>query len=136
VRISKYNAEGYHDPTAYEGICRADEGAGNLKIIYPTGYMELKLGSFFPCTHDQARKIFSLIHRYSPESDKNRLLAFLQCMEKRYQHQMQEYAEKAVAYPAYSGKCREYTSKLKDAMRLRQRTAKNIELFIAGRDGR
>ena len=136
MKISKYNAEGYYDPTAYEGICRADKGAGKLKITYPTGDIELKLDGFFPCTADKARKIFSLIHKYSLEADKNRLLAFLQCMERRYHYQMQEYAENAAAYPAYSEKCREYTAKFKDAMRLRQRTAKNIEMFIAGRDGR
>lgn len=38
------------------------------------------LEGFFPCTSDKARKILSLIHRYSPETDRHRLLAFLQGM--------------------------------------------------------
>ena len=134
--ISKYNAEGYYDPTAYEGIRQADANARKLKINYPTGYMELNLDCFFPCPLDKARKVFALIHRYSLEADKDRLLAFLHGLEHRYFTQMQEYANEAAAYPANSDKWREYTVKFKEAMRLRQRTAKNIELFIAGRDGK
>jgi hypothetical protein len=136
VAISKYNAEGYYDPTAYEGIRRAEADAGKLKIVYPTGYMELNLEGFFPCPLDKAGKVFSLIYRYSSESDKDRLLAFLRRLEKRYFTQMQEYANETEAYTANSDKWREYTAKFKEAMRLRQRTAKNIELFIAGRDGK
>ena len=134
--ISKYNAEGYYDPTAYEGIRRAEADAGKLKITYPSGYMELNLEGFFPCSQDKAVKTFSLINRYSPKADKDRLAAFLRGLEKRYWDQMQEYADKAATYPADSDKCRSYTAKFKEKMRLRQRTAENIELFTAGRDNR
>ena len=96
MAISKCNAEGYYDPTAYEGIRRAEADNGKLKIVYPTGYMELNLEGFFPCPLDKARKVFSLIHRYSPEPDKDRLLSFLRRLEKRYFAQMQEYANEAV----------------------------------------
>ena len=136
MAISKCNAEGYYDPTAYEGIRQAEADDGKLKITYPTGHIELNLDWFFPCSLDKARKVFSLIHRHSPEPDKDRLLAFLRRLEKRYFAQMQEYANEAAAYPANSDKWREYTAKFKEAMRLRQRAAKNIELFIAGRDGK
>ena len=131
--ISRYNAEGYHDPTAYEGIRLAEASAGKLKITYPTGYMELNLDRFFPCNPDKAEKVFSLIHRYSPEADKDRLLAFLHALEDRYFALMQEYADKATCCPPSGDKCRDYTSRFKEARWLRQRTAKNIELFIAGR---
>lgn len=134
--ISKYNAEGYYDPTAYEGIRRAEVDTGKLKIVYPTGYIELNLEGFFPCPLDKARKIFSLIHRYSPELDKDRLLAFLRKLEKRYFSQMQEYAELAGAYPSRSVRCREYIAKFKEARCLWQRTARNTKHFIAGRDGK
>lgn len=132
--ISKYNAEGYYDPTAYEGIRQADANARKLKIKYPTGYMELNLDYFFPCTLDKARKVFSLIHRYSSEVDKDRLLAFLYGLESRYGAQMQEYADKAMYYPEKTEEYREYTSRFKEARRLRQRTSRNIELFTAGRE--
>ena len=134
--ISKYNAEGYYDPTAYEGIRQADANARKLKINYPTGYMELNLDYFFPCTLDKARKVFSLIHRYSSEADKDRLIAFLHSLESRYFAEMQKCAHKATSYPAKSGECREYTSRFKEARRLRQRTARNIEFFTAGREGK
>ena len=134
--ISKYNAEGYYDPTAYEGLRQADVNARKLKITYPTGYMELNLDYFFPCPLDKARKVFSLIHRYSSGADIDRLLAFLHGLERRYFAQMQEYADKATSHPAKSEECREYTSRFKEARRLRQRTARNIELFTAGREGK
>ena len=134
--ISKYNAEGYYDPTAYEGIRQADANARKLKINYPTGYMELNLDCFFPCPLDKARKVFALIHRYSLEADKDRLLAFLHGLESRYGAQMQKCADKATSYPAKSEEYREYTSRFKEARRLRQRTARNIELFTAGREGK
>lgn len=134
--ISRYNAEGYYDPTAYEGIRQADADDRKLKITYPTGYMELNLDWFFPCSPDKARKVFSLIHRYSPETDKGRLLAFLHNLEGRYLAQMREYADKAMSCPPNGDDCRDYTSRFKEARWLRQRTAKNIELFTAGRDCR
>lgn len=134
--ISKYNLEGYYDPTAYEGIRNAQEDAGKLRITYHTGYMELNLECFFPCTLDKASKVFSLIHRYSSETDKARLLAFLHGLERRYHARMQEYANKAMSHPEKSEEYREYTSRFKEARRLRQRSARNIELFNARRERR
>ena len=134
--ISKYNPEGYYDPTAYEGIRNAEADARKLKIKYPTGYMELNLDYFFPCTLDKARKVFSLMHRYSSERDKDRLLTFLHGLECKYFSQMQEYADKATSHLEKSEEYREYTSRFKEARRLRQRTARNIELFTAGRESR
>jgi hypothetical protein len=136
LEISQYNTEGYYDPTAYKGIRQAEADARKLKITYPTGYMELNLDCFFPCTMDKARKVFSLICRYSSEVDKDRLLTFIRGLESGYFDQMQEYANKATSYPERSAECREYISRFKEARRLRQRTSKNIELFTAGRDCR
>lgn len=131
--ISKYNAEGYYDPTAYEGIRKADADARKFKIVYPTGFMELNLTNFFPCTLDKARKVFSLIHKYSSKEDKQRLLFFLQGLENEYAMEMMECAEKAISYPEKSIEYRKHNSRFKEARRLRQRTARNIELFNAGR---
>lgn len=132
--ISKYNAEGYYDPTAYEGIRNADADLKKLKIVYPTGYLELNLDYFFPCTLEKARKVFSLIYKYSPEADKDRLLKFLYGLENDYAAQVDEWADKAVSYPEKSPEYKKYASRFKEARRLRQRTARNIELFIAGRE--
>ncbi|WP_010651610.1 hypothetical protein [Oceanobacillus massiliensis] len=133
MEISKYNAEGYYDPTAYEGIRKADADARKFKILYPTGYMELNLTNFFPCTLDKARKIFSLIHKYSSKEDKRRLIHFLQALENEYAIEMMEAAAKAISYPEKSAEYRKSNSRFKEVRRLRQRTARNIELFNAGR---
>ena len=132
--ISRYNAEGYHDPTAYEGIRLAEASAGKLKITYPTGYMELNLDRFFPCNPDKAEKVFSLIHRYSPEADKDRLLVFLRALAAEYFAMMQEYAGKAASCATNSDERLEYTTRFEEARRLWQKTATNIELFTAGRE--
>jgi hypothetical protein len=132
--ISKYNAEWYYDPTAYEGIRQADADARKLKITYPTGYMELNLDCFFPCTRDKARKIFPLIHRYSSESDKHRLHTFLMRKANICSLQMQEFAKKAASHPLQSKECRELISRFKEARLFRQRTNMNIEMLNAERD--
>lgn len=132
MEVSKYNAEGYYDPTAYQAIRNAEK----LRIIYPTGYIELNLNYFFPCPLNKARKVFSLIHQYSSEADKDRLLNFLYGLERGYAVQMQDYADKAIAYPKKSYEYRKYISRFKEARRLRQISARNIELFTAGRDSR
>ena len=116
MAISKYNAEGYYDPTAYEGMRNVDV----FKISYPTGYMEINLEYFFPCTLDKARKVFPLIHRYSSEKDKERLLKFLQGLERYYADLMKE----------YEGKSQE---KFNEARKLLKRTVRNIELFKQGK---
>ncbi len=132
--ISKYNAEGYYDPTAYEGIRQADADARKLKITYPTGYIELNLDYFFPCTRDKARKIFPLIHRYSSESDKHRLLTFLIEKTDFYSLQMQEFANMAASHQAQSKEFRELVSRFKEARLFRQRTNMNIEMLNVGRN--
>lgn len=96
--------------------------------------MELNLTNFFPCTLDKARKVFSLIHKYSSKEDKRRLLHFLQGLENEYAMEMMECAERAISYPEKSTEYHKYNSKFKEARRLRQRTARNIEIFNAGRE--
>ena len=50
--ISRYNSEGYADPTAYEAI-RSIE---TFRVDHPNGYIEVNLETFFPCTHTKAKK--------------------------------------------------------------------------------
>ena len=136
MEISKYNAEGYYDPTAYEGICRAEGYAWKLKIIYPAGCLELALKDFFPCTLAKARKVFYLIHKYSPESDKDKLIKFLRNLSDGDSIKMQDYAAKAASYPKNSDKRSGYALKVKKARHLRQKTVKNLQLFTDMRDKR
>lgn len=132
--ISKCNAEGYSDPTAYKGIRNVEADARKLKIKYPTGYLELNLDQFFPCSLDKAKKVFSLIHKYSSEADQEKLLAFLRGLESRYFTQMMKYDNKASSSPAKSEEHRGYISRFKKARQLHQEITRNIELFTAGRN--
>ena len=134
--VSKYNGSGYYDPTAYEGIRNAEADTRKLKIIYPNGYMELNLDYFFPCTLDKARKVFPLINKHCSEADKKKLLNFLQGLENEYVARMEKWADKAISYTVNSNEYHEYTSRFKEARWLRQRTARNIELFMAGRNSK
>jgi len=131
--ISKYNGEGYYDPTAYEGIKRFEESMKMMKINYPTGYMEINIDNYFPCNLDKAKKVFSLIHRYSTELDKDRLQEFFVEKEGRFYSKMSQYANKASSYPENSKEHREYLSRFKEARRLHQRIRRNREIFEVGR---
>lgn len=128
--MSKHNAEGYYDPTAFEGICRADKANSKLRIDFPTGYMNLNMEKFFPCPLNQAKKVFSLIHKYSSKVDKKRVINYLQGLENTYYLEMQEYAKLAKYYPMQSQEYRLYSAQFKESRKLRQRTIRNIEIFI------
>ena len=54
--ISRYNAEGYHDPTAHLAVCHVEEGEKILHLSYPNGSMDIQLFCFFPCTQEKAKK--------------------------------------------------------------------------------
>ena len=68
--ISRYNAEGYHDPTAHLAVCHVEEGEKILHLSYPNGSMDIQLFCFFPCTQEKAKKFFRLVRRYSSSKDK------------------------------------------------------------------
>lgn len=78
--ISRYNAEGYRDPTAYEAI----KSAETFRITYPTGYLELNTENFFPCTVEKGRRVFRLVQQHCSEEQKSELLAILLRKAKAY----------------------------------------------------
>lgn len=45
--LSKYNSEGYYDPTAYEGLKGFEESMKVIKLNGPDGYIEMCLDEFF-----------------------------------------------------------------------------------------
>lgn len=132
--INKRNAEGYFDPTAYEGIRNAESDAKKLKITYPAGCLELNIDQFFPCTSEKAEKVFSLIHKYSSDSEKKELLAFLHGLESRYFARMMKYVNKALCCSEKSEEYRGYIARFTKAKQLHQKAIKNIVLFAAGRN--
>jgi len=132
--ISKYNAERYYDPIAYEGLTKVLESDKQFRINYQTGYMEINLDCFFPCTVREARKVFGIIHKYSSEIEIERLSAFLKDKEKYCYRRMKLYAEKAVELPTSSREYREMMGKFKEARTIHQRMKRNIEIFQEGRE--
>ena len=71
--ISRYNSEGYADPTAYEAIRNIE----SFRVDHPNGYIEVNVETFFPCTNTKARKLFRLVRAYCSEAQQEELLAAL-----------------------------------------------------------
>lgn len=130
--ISYKNGSGYPDPTAYEAVRLMEAEQKRLRIEYPTGYMELNMEAAFPATLDRARKIFRLVHRYCSEADQHRLAAFLARKEQHYAAQAQTFLSKAGDSKPHSAEFHEYDMRYREAVRLQQRTHRNIELFQEG----
>ena len=62
--ISRYNASGYLDMTAHLAIQNMEREEKVLHIEYPTGYMNIRMEAFFPCTVKRADKLFRMVRRY------------------------------------------------------------------------
>ena len=90
--ISRYNASGYLDMTAHLAIQNMEREEKVLHIEYPTGYMNIRMEAFFPCTVKRADKLFRIVRRYSTPQDKTRLLDSLQHLEKKYTDKERFYA--------------------------------------------
>ena len=71
--ISRYNLEGYADPTAYEAIRNIE----SFRVDHPNGYIEVNVETFFPCTNTKARKLFRLVRDNCSEAQQEELLAAL-----------------------------------------------------------
>ena len=71
--ISRYNSEGYADPTAYEAM----RNIGTFRVDHPSGYIEVSVDTFFPCTNTKAKKLFRLVRAYCSETQKEELLVAL-----------------------------------------------------------
>ena len=82
--ISRYNASGYLDMTAHLAVQNMEREEKALHIEYPTGYMNIRMDVFFPCTVKRADKLFRIVRRYCTPSDKDRLLEVLRSLEKKY----------------------------------------------------
>lgn len=127
--ISYKNSSGYPDPTAYNAVKNIEEEEKILHIQYPSGYMDIRMDAFFPCTVDRARKAFRLICQYCPKADRDRLLRFLQEKERRYKAQQQTFKGQLAASTDKTEK-RQLESRLRESVRLQERIHRNIEEFL------
>ena len=131
--ISRYNAEGYHDPTAHLAVCHVEEGEKILHLSYPNGSMDIQLFCFFPCTQETAKKFFRLVRRYSSAKDKEKIVRWIRVSEQTYQTHIKTFPSRALherkkeeRQPGKEG--------MKEARRLLRRTQGNLELLreVAG----
>ena len=109
---------------------RSEDIIKELKIEYPTGSMEIDLERFFPCSVDKAKKVFSLIYKYSSKKDKEALLKYFLYKEEQCYKNMSIYAEEASSYPEKLNEHRGALSRFKEARRELQRIKKNKEIFV------
>ena len=128
--ISYKNGSGYPDPTAFLAVQNIEADEKILHIQYPTGYMDLKMDAFFPCTIDRARKVFKLICQYCSRSDKDRLFRFLVNKEKRYLAQSQTFQQQMECAGSRAERER-LGLRARESNRLALRTRRNIQMFIA-----
>lgn len=126
--ISYKNGSGYPDPTAHYAVRNIEQEEKTLHIGYPTGYMDIRLEKFFPCTMDKARKLFRLVRQYCPPEEKEKLMRYLLKLEKKYSSQIRTFTEKTETVTA-KGKQREWNARLHEAQRVLDRTRRNMELL-------
>lgn len=127
--ISYKNNSGYPDPTAYSAVQNIEAKEKMLHIQYPTGYMDLRLDAFFPCTVDRAKKVFKLICQYCPQVDKDRLLHFLREKAKQCDAQIRTFEQKRDASTDKS-EINALNTRIRDCARMKSRLNRNIELFL------
>lgn len=100
-----------------------------IRIEYETGWMELNIEAFFPCTVQKARKVFPLISRYCSDADKKELLSILREMTDGYQALCDIYQQKASAFFWNEKQRKHWMVEYRKTDTLRKRMLKNIEVF-------
>ena len=119
--ISRYNAEGYHDPTAHLAVCHVEAEEKILHLSYPNGSMDIQLFCFF------------LVRQYSSSKDKEKIARCLRQKEQKYQTQIQTFSGRALKESKKEER-QYWEARMKEARRLMRRTQRNLELLreVAG----
>ncbi len=65
-----------------------------IRIDHDSGYLDLNIEAFFPCSPQKARKVFKLINRCCPYGDRAALRAELLELAKGYEAMCQMYEDK------------------------------------------
>lgn len=97
-----------------------------LMIKYDTGYMDLKVDAFFPCTQSKAKIVFPLINRWCSDLQISMLKAHFEKQIELLTKEMKDLANKACSYPAKSTECRKYTAAFKKCKTKCERYKKNL----------
>ena len=126
--VHYFNNSGYADPTAYEAIKNVEEEEKNLRIAYPSGYIDLRLEKFFPCTLERAKKVFRLMDKMSSKADQVKLYKFLVKLEAKFKAQIDSNLGQAKA-SMKRGDIAAYESNARIAAMQMKRTQRNRELL-------
>ncbi len=123
--ISMYNASGYRDPTAFAAISRAE----SFRVDHSTGFIDVDVNVFFPCTVKKADKFFRLVCQYCSEEQQDRLLDALLRRADRLKAQAESQEEKVSAAKLKSAQYREELAELRRIQSTEQRLRRNIRDF-------
>ena len=105
-----------------------------FRITYPTGYLELYLDSFFPCTVAKSRKLFKLIKEFCSQEQKDALLTHLVQRAKAYEEKAVELDRQMDACHSDPAEYNRLFGEMKETCRKHTRIARNIRDFT-GRCG-
>lgn len=123
--ISRFNSEGYCDPTAYEAIKKAE----TFRIVHPTGYLDINTEKFFPCTVEKGKKTFRLVREHCSKAQQEELLGALLRKEKRYALRALKLERSLDDTELTRSEHESIHSQLMNIARQQERIARNIEQF-------
>lgn len=100
-----------------------------LRIEHDSGFLEINIEAFFPCTQKKARILFPLIRKCCSEETKNALMQELVELADGYEALCRMYANAAANHPPRSKECHRFTSEFKRTNTLYRRMQKNITML-------
>lgn len=127
--ISRYNSEGYADPTAYEAM----RNIGTFRVDHPSGYIEISVDTFFPCTNTKAKKLFRLVRANCSEAQQDELLAALVRKAKSCLEEVMSMEGSLDELPRDPQEYRERLRRFKALTRQHTQLTRNIRDLTAGR---
>lgn len=128
---TKYNSEGYRDPTAHMGISLAEPPQERqiVKLSYRNGRMELYVREFFPCTVSVARKIFPLIRKFAGKKDIENLKMYLEMEVSEHLEKHMEFARRRALEPENSRQYHFYNARSNEEKILYNREKFKLEML-------
>ncbi|MCM1232371.1 MAG: hypothetical protein NC489_19795 [Ruminococcus flavefaciens] len=127
--ISRYNSEGYADPTAYEALRSIDV----FRVDHPTGYIEVNIDTFFPCTVAKGKKLFKLIRANCSKRQQDELLLALVRKAKSCAEEAMKLEGSLDEVPCDPAEYKRRLRQFKALTRQHSQLARNIQDLTAGR---
>ena len=133
---TKYNSEGYRDPTAHLGIGLAEPEQARqiVRLTYRNGRMELYVKELFPCTIAVGRKIFPLIKKFAGKKDIENLRMFLEMEVSEHSEKYKEFSRRRGMEAEGSRQFHFYNARIREEKTLLIRAKSNLEM-LTGKGG-